>query len=272
MTFDVASDVRQSALVDYVIPAGFDEGESCSEEVMSDEQILRTIALAKSNFSDWQAKSEISFPIDFIKEQQIVAAKLSYGISKPLSSFISSCKAKGLALDVGCGIGLNSIALLTRGWDVYALDLHKEVLDEFEARVSVVERSETFGKYKVINKDVTKINLKNSLLDLVLAYDVLSYLDPDALIPTIKKIYAALLPGGIFMGSLLANREVGIDEDIVLMASVCALNAYSYTDPCVIANIFRYAGFHIELCMFKPLMGLSYPARIVSFVARKLSM
>lgn len=275
MSSSVSSEVKRSTLFEYVIPAGFSDGTSCPEAVMSDEAILGAIDLAKSNFLRGQAKLGIKLPEDLIRQEQIVAARKSQGISPHTMGLIDTYKGKGIALDVGCGVGLNSIALLKKGWDVYALDLHKEVLDIFKAQVSKVashaKAEETaLGKYKIINKDITEMPLKACCLDLVLADDVLSYLSPDLLIPTIRKIYEALLPGGIFMGSLLVNREFSSDEDIVLMANVCALNAYSYTDPAVIANIFRYAGFHMEVCTLRVFPDPSHPARVVAFVARKL--
>ncbi|MBM3192996.1 MAG: class I SAM-dependent methyltransferase [Chlamydiae bacterium] len=272
----MSSTVTQSALVDYVIPPEFSYGTSCLEVLMGDEAVLRAIDLAKLHFIEGQDKLKVRFPAEFIREKQIFAAKSSSGISPHIKSLIDTYKGKGTALDVGCGVGLNSIALLKMGWNVCALDLYKEVLDVFKEHVSKVRSSveskeSNFGKYRIINKDITDMTLKASCLDLVLAYDVLSYLSPDSLIPTIRKIYAALLPGGIFMGSLLVNRELSTDEDVLLMVSMRALNAYSYTDPAVIANIFRYAGFHMEVCTFHPLIDSSHPGMVVSFVARKLS-
>lgn len=275
MSSSVSSEVRLSALFK-CYSDGFSDGTSCPEAVMSDEAILGGIDLAKSNFLRGQARLGIKLPKDFIRQQQILAAMKSEGISPHTMGLIDTYKGKGIALDVGCGIGLNSIAILKKGWDVYALDLHKEVLAIFEAHVSKVAshakaEETTLGECTIINKDITEMLLEACSLDLVLADDVLSYLSPDLLIPTIRKIYEALLPGGIFMGSLLVNRELSSDKDIVLMARVCALNAYSYTDPVVISNIFRYAGFHMEVCTLRAFPDPSHPARIVSFVARKLS-
>jgi SAM-dependent methyltransferase len=271
----MSSEVRLSTLMGYVIPEGFSIGTKCSEERMSDEEVFEVISKAKSNFSRGQAQLGIILPNDIIRKEQINAASLSKGISWHTKRLIRTFEGKGVALDLGCGVGLSSIALIKKGWTVYALDKHKEVLDIFKSRISEVKaqlkpEEPALGKYAIINKDITDMSLKENLLDLVLAEDVLPYLSPDSLIPTIKKIYKALLPGGVFIGTLLINRELRNNEEVVLMASVCFLRAYSYTNPAFVTNIFRHVGFHMEACNFRNLFDSSHPAQLVSFVAKKL--
>lgn len=269
----VSSEVSRSVLFDYAIPKRFcpDGGSCCPEVEMSDEKILKSIDTAKLDFLIGQDKLRIKLPNEIIRRQQIVAASMSQGISPLTASLIDTYKGKaGRVLDVGCGIGLNCIKLLSKGWSVYALDVHKEVLKIFEDSLSVV-KSEATAFCQIINKDITEIPLKERNLDLILANDVLSYLHPDALIPTIKKIYDALFPGAIFMGTFLVNTELNTDKDILLMANVRAFNVYSYTNPAIVSNIIRYAGFHMEVCSLHNIFPEpSHPARLIYFVARKL--
>lgn len=268
MSSYMSSEIKHSSLFRYAIPEGFDpNGIHCPDEKMTKKEIDESIELAKADFLRGKAALKIEFSEDFIRKQQIAAAKLSKGISQLTLSLISSYKGTGRALDIGCGIGLSCLALLSKGWSVYALDKHKEVLEIFETYLSEIEPK---GKCTIVNKDITKVRLKPCDLDLVLTNDVLSYLPPDSLIPTIKKIYATLMPGGIFMGSFLVNRKLETDKDIIAMAQMRVLNSYSYTNPAIVANILRLIGFHMEICSLSPLMHSLHPACIVRFVARKL--
>jgi SAM-dependent methyltransferase len=271
----MSSEVRLSTLIGYVFPEGFSIGTKCCEERMSDEEIFEAISEAKSNFLRGQAELGIILPDDIVRKEQINAARLSQGISLYTERLIRTFEGKGVALDLGCGVGLSSIALIKKGWTVYALDKHKEVLDIFKSRISEVKaqlkpEESPLGKYAIINKDITDMSLKENLLDLVLAEDVLPYLSPDSLIPTFKKIYKALLPGGVFIGTFLINRELVTKEDVIPMATICVLKAYSYTNSAFVTNIFKHVGFHMEVCNFRNLFDSSHPAQLVSFVAKKL--
>ena len=103
-----------------------------------------------------------------------------------------------------------------------------------------------------------------------MAYDMLAYLPPKTLISTIRKIYDALLPGGLFVGTFLVNRELKTDNDVLEMAKGQASNSYSYTNPAIVANILQLAGFQMEVCTtHNPFPDPLHPACIVNFVARK---
>lgn len=269
----ISSEVSRSIFFDYIIPKSFgpDGGRPCPEEEMSDEKILESIEIAKKDFLIGQAKLSCKLSDEIIRRAQIDTASCAQGFSPLTESLMDTYKGRpGRALDVGCGIGLNCIELLSKGWVVYALDVHKEVLEIFKERLSEV-KSEKEAPCQIINKDITKISLRKCFLDLVLANDVLSYIHPDELIPTIKKIYDALFPGGIFMGTFLVNTELNANIDILLMARVRTLNVYSYTNPAIVSNIFRYVGFRMEFSSLHNIHpDLAHPARLVYFVARKL--
>ena len=65
------------------------------------------------------------------------------------------------------------------------------------------------------------------------------------LAPTIKKIYDALLPGGIFAGTTLYSDEPNDGLDFKKMGEVGAMNAYAYKKLFVV-NILSEAQFMLE--------------------------
>jgi SAM-dependent methyltransferase len=277
MSAPITSNFTLSTLHDYTLPANFNmQGTPIENIEMPEEKILESIQASKI-YSSVGKSLEEAVPEYLYKITQIIVASQSIGISPLTTSFLKSYRGKGTALDVGCGIGLNSVALFSRGWTVYPLDLYQELLDIFKKNISDLKaekktESANLGKFKTINGDITKIKLETNKIDLVLAFDVLSYIHPDDLIPTIKKIYATLLPGGLFMGSFLVHRALKTDRDIDLMAKIYACNSYSYTNPTIVANILQYAGFYVERSSLQENIfpQPEHPADIVTFVARKI--
>lgn len=203
-------------------------------------------------------------------------AMCKQGISAFTDVLIKTHARAGKSLDVGCGKGLDSIALFRRNWSVDVLDIYQESLDKFEKMVSHGENSEEKKstseerKYRIINADLSEAKLREDEYDLVMAYDVLSYLPPKSLMQTIEKIYKALMPGGLFAGTLLVNRKIEIDEDNKKMAGIHLMKAYSYTNPALVANILKHAGFQVEVSTLLEIFpDPTHPARLVGFVARK---
>lgn len=108
---------------------------------------------------------------------------------------------KGLALDLACGKGKNSLYLASLGFDVTALDGSDTALQ----LLNTAAKAEGFTqKIKTLQTDLDKSELKKSHYDLII---VVRYLNRHLF----ADIEAALKPGGVllyktFNHNILANR------------------------------------------------------------------
>jgi 2-polyprenyl-3-methyl-5-hydroxy-6-metoxy-1,4-benzoquinol methylase len=105
----------------------------------------------------------------------------------------------GRVLDIATGKGRNAIYLAARGFDVTAIDISREALEE--ARKRATEKAPSISWQQV---DLEQIELPQATYDLVINFNYLQR----SLIPQIK---AALKLGGhvIFETYLIDQQEIG---------------------------------------------------------------
>jgi SAM-dependent methyltransferase len=114
----------------------------------------------------------------------------------------------GRAVDLGCGAGDDTLALLERGWRVVAIDAEEEAIRRLRARVpqEVAAHLETQrGRMEDVELPPT---------DLVWASFSLFFCRPDRFADVWSGIRTAVRPGGRFAGQLLGERDTwAADED-----------------------------------------------------------
>lgn len=103
----------------------------------------------------------------------------------------------GRAVDLGCGCGFQTIPLAERGFDVTAIDLDHELLDELEQHR---------GSLPILTVRDDMRNFESHLdsaVELVVCMtDTLLHLDSlEAVRDLVARVYAALEPGGAFIAS-----------------------------------------------------------------------
>jgi SAM-dependent methyltransferase len=107
----------------------------------------------------------------------------------------------GLAVDLGCGTGRDTVELLRRGWKVHAIDREAEAIDRLLARDDVDgERLETqVARFE----DASWPDC-----DLVVSSFALPFCPPESFDRVWRRIVDSLRPGGRFAGQLFgANDE-----------------------------------------------------------------
>lgn len=109
--------------------------------------------------------------------------------------------APGFAVDLGCGEGRDTGALLSRGWRVLALDRSADAI----ARLPKHERLEAR------QADFTEAELPAA--DLVNASFCLFICPPERFPALWARIAAALRPGGRFSGQLLGPQDSWLGRD-----------------------------------------------------------
>jgi trans-aconitate methyltransferase len=105
------------------------------------------------------------------------------------------------AVDLGCGDGMETLALLQRGWHVLAIDQQSEA-------ISLVERGVPPELQQRLQTQVTAFEeLRLPAVDLIYAGFSLPFCEPWRFQTLWATIVAALRPGGLFAGQLFGVRD-----------------------------------------------------------------
>lgn len=126
----------------------------------------------------------------------------------------------GRAVDLGCGTGRDTLALLARGWSVTAIDGEAEALARLDAAVTPAERGRltlTRARFEAMDA-VPPAELINASMSLPFC--------PRAAFPAFwRRIRTALAPGGVFAGHLLGPNDGWAARGVVVLdrAAVAAL-------------------------------------------------
>jgi tellurite methyltransferase len=122
---------------------------------------------------------------------------------------LDSFRMPGEAVDLGCGAGIDTVAMLERGWRVLATDAEEEAISLLRQRVppALVPRLRT----RVARMEAFEL----PPVDLVWAGFSLFFCRPERFEDVWMNIRRAILPGGRFAGQILGERDTwASDEDI----------------------------------------------------------
>jgi tellurite methyltransferase len=112
------------------------------------------------------------------------------------------------AVDLGCGSGIDTLAMLRRGWRVFAIDAEEEAIERVRRRVPGI----LSGRLTTAVSRMEDVELPAGV-DLVWASFSLFFCDPDAFGDVWGRILAAIRPDGRFAGELLGDRDTWASED-----------------------------------------------------------
>lgn len=119
----------------------------------------------------------------------------------------------GVILDLSCGDGRNTFFLVEQGFDVYATEITKEIVDLVEARAQQAGMSVDFR----VGKN-SSLPFDNEFFDCVLACHSCYYIDKGGNFDmNLAEIGRILKPGGWFVGSVVNKNSFifsgGIEHD-----------------------------------------------------------
>jgi 2-polyprenyl-3-methyl-5-hydroxy-6-metoxy-1,4-benzoquinol methylase len=131
-----------------------------------------------------------------------------------VASHLISSKFKGVVLDLGSGIGANSIPLHRKGCEVTMIDQRAELLrgpgghdDGTQQLQSLLKPfGQTVSLPTTMCADITTVDYPSDN-DAVICMDTLPYLAPTKWRATLQKIHAAMAPGAKFIGSLFFEEK-----------------------------------------------------------------
>lgn len=128
-----------------------------------------------------------------------------YDDREPRAMLIDVLDASGgagrMAVDLGCGSGIDTLAMLQRGWPVFATDAEREAIDRLRGRVP----TDLATRLRTQVAPMEEVELPPS--DLVWASFSLFFCDPKRFSDVWERIRFAVRPGGRFAGQLLGTRD-----------------------------------------------------------------
>ena len=110
----------------------------------------------------------------------------------------------GTAIDLGCGAGVDTAAMLAAGWSVFATDAEAEAIERVRRRAADDARLTT-----ALSR-MEDVELPDA--DLVWASYSLFFCDPAQFPRLWKRIREAVRPGGRFAGQFLGDRDTWASE------------------------------------------------------------
>lgn len=132
---------------------------------------------------------------------QAVLRKPLHEVYERLAPLLPS---KGVAVDLGCGVGTASLFLASKGFEVFAIDLQPRAIELFKARIPPE------AKIHAEAADMTAWEIPSC--DVLVAGFSLFFLDPDQFAMLWPRVIAAIRPGGFFAGQLLGPRDEWADK------------------------------------------------------------
>jgi len=111
------------------------------------------------------------------------------------------------AIDLGCGPGRDTHAMLERGWSVFATDAEQEAIDRLRQRVP----DDLAARLETAVARMEDVRLPRA--DLVWASFSLFFCRPEAFADVWVKVTGAILPAGRFAGQLLGDRDAWAPND-----------------------------------------------------------
>ena len=105
----------------------------------------------------------------------------------------------GFGVDLGCGQGRDTFAMLERGWRVLAIDAEPEAVERLRAHARGEPRLET--------QVASFVDADWPPADLVNAGYALPFCPPEQFDAVWQRIVASVKPGGRFSGQLFGDRD-----------------------------------------------------------------
>jgi len=117
----------------------------------------------------------------------------------------------GLALDLGCGTGRDTLVLLEQGWQVLALDAEPEALSALRERTPALLQ----GRLETRQARFETVTLPGC--DLLNSSFALPFCEPAQFPALWSGIAAAVRPGGLFCGQLFGERDSWASKGVTIV-------------------------------------------------------
>lgn len=123
---------------------------------------------------------------------------------QPINYLVEAVKiigsSNGRVLDLGCGAGVDAKYLAEQGFKVEAVDFNKESIEQTKKLCGDLHVS-------VIQGNVVDYNIASNIYQLIIAWNILSFLTKDESSKILLNIQKGLAKNGIFVFSLFGPED-----------------------------------------------------------------
>ena len=128
---------------------------------------------------------------------------------KTVLTALAAFKKPGMAIDLGCGDGRDTVEILRQNWKVLAIDKEPEAIARLQARPNIKPRSLTTQIVSFEQLQLPKhINLINASF-------CLPFCSPEAFPSLWNQIFNSLVVGGRFCGHLFGERDSWGNNELI---------------------------------------------------------
>ncbi|VHO02137.1 class I SAM-dependent methyltransferase [Candidatus Rhabdochlamydia sp. T3358] len=209
------------------------------------------------NMADWRGKQNIcvpGMPRDRKEFWGAFAGDHKAASLPVFEQFIKDTSGKGkIAIDLGSGNSPAVNSLLEKEWRVIAVDYSQSALDVLKAKNKAAVES---GQLKIIKEDVsTYVPLEP--VDLVVAADIFSYIDPAQFRDTWTKVHdvfikeSGFLIGTLFRSDCKPQQKVQQVRQIQQINFLKELGAWFLPDRRMVRPLLKQAGYEIKTCLYR---------------------
>lgn len=132
-------------------------------------------------------------------------------LQKVLTYYIQTGKKPGQSVDLGAGVGNETVDLLKKDWRVTSVDAESKAVDIIKQRADAQNCS---GRLKVICSKFENLNWANiETSDLVFASYSLPFCHRKKFQGVWKDLISKLRPGGYFAGHFFGNQHLGFSKN-----------------------------------------------------------
>jgi len=140
-----------------------------------------------------------------------------------LDEFLNTHKISGVALDIGCGDGRDTIPLLRRGFNVTAIDQSTSAIDKLRRRPEI---EATSGKLSAIHCDVQNWQWPISVFDLIVGITLLDHLPGENIDDVSAKLLKSLKPSGVVFLEVHTIDDPGFTQNDIASEFSSAIKHY----------------------------------------------
>lgn len=176
----------------------------------------------------WNEEQDPNFWETSYEEDTHTGHKLRSREKKVLEYFDSLNIKKGSkVLDLGCGAGVTSAKIYSRGFNIIGVDISSPLCNLADKNCEKVKTSGNKTKFKFIVGNAEKLDFPDNSFDCVIGLGFLQYLEfPDA---CLREVYRVLKPGGYF---IITQRNIygisSLDGPLKLCRALIYLMGFKY--------------------------------------------
>ena len=128
---------------------------------------------------------------------------------KTILTALAAFDKPGIAVDLGCGDGRDTVEMLRQNWAVLAIDREPDAITRLLARpnLNTLQLSTQIVSFEELQLPAA--------VDLINASFCLPFCDPAAFPPLWNKIFNSLVSGGRFSGHLFGDRDSWSSSELI---------------------------------------------------------